>query len=148
MNKKSIILLVICLFGAILAAPNAALAANDFSEGLFSQVSFDCYMEGDCTFCDALQILVNVSRIILLISGAVAWIFLLWGSIGFITANGNSEKIETNKKLMESALFGIFIILVSWQLTMMILAVIINPNGLTTGEVNLFSTAWNLPKCE
>lgn len=151
MSKKITVISLIVLPLMVWFFPGvvSAAAADTFRQGLFTNVSTVCYAEGECNFCDALQIIINVSRVILMFSGAIAWVFLLWGSIGFITSSGNSEKVESNKNLMKSALFGIVIVLASWQLVMMILAIMIDPSALQ-GEksIEIFSASWNSPKCK
>ncbi len=84
--------------------------------GLLTGMSEVCYACGACGLCDFLQVANNVARWIFGIMGGVAFIMFLWGGTGWIMSFGNSEKIEGSKKVLTSALFGLAIILLAWQI--------------------------------
>ena len=94
---------------------------KDWKGPLLAGISDKCYACGACDFCDVLQVANNVARGLFAIMGAVALIMFIWGASGFIMAFGNAEKIEGSKKVLTSALFGIFIIIMAWQLVHIII---------------------------
>jgi len=74
--------------------------------------------------CDFLQLGVNFASIILYLFLGVAFILLLWGSIGFVTSRGKPEAVQQNMALLKGTIFGVIIILVAWQLVAIIISIL------------------------
>lgn len=63
------------------------------------------------------EIIANVIKVILGLSGTVALVFIVWGGISWMTSQGDSKKIKDAQNRMVSAAIGIFIIAVSYAIT-------------------------------
>lgn len=82
---------------------------------LLSDLSTGCLSGGSCTLCDFVQVFVNVARIILGLTGAIALFFFIYAGFTLITAQGKSETVEKGKQILVHTVIGIFIILAAWQ---------------------------------
>ncbi len=63
------------------------------------------------------QIVGNVIKVILGISGTVALIFIVWGGIQWMISKGEESKIASARKLMVSGMVGIAIIAAAYAIT-------------------------------
>ena len=68
--------------------------------------------------------------------GSVTLLFFIYGGFVWITAAGNTQRIEQGKKVLEGALIGLIIVLSSWLIIYFITAAL---TGTMPGErVKLF----------
>ncbi len=63
------------------------------------------------------QIVGNVIKVILGVSGTVALIFIIWGGIQWMISKGEPGKIASARKLMTSGMIGIAIIAAAYAIT-------------------------------
>ena len=63
------------------------------------------------------QIVGNVIKVILGVSGTVALIFIIWGGIQWMISKGDQGKIASARKLMTSGMIGIAIIAAAYAIT-------------------------------
>jgi len=63
------------------------------------------------------QIVGNVIKVILGVSGTVALIFIIWGGIQWMVSKGAQDKIASARKLMTSGMIGIAIIAAAYAIT-------------------------------
>lgn len=113
----------------VLAAP-AAVQAQGFniSKGIVGNLANDaCREQGDCGWCDFVDMMVIIQKIILYMFGSLALVMIIWGGFGVVTAAGNQEKITANRKVIISTLFGVLIILAAYFLVSAILAILLTP---------------------
>ena len=90
----------------------------------------------ECGLKEMIQVAVNISKLILGMLGSVTLLFFIYGGIVWITAAGNTQRIEQGKKVFESALLGLIIVLGSWLIIYFITAAL---TGTMPGEqVKLF----------
>jgi len=105
--KKTIFLLAI--IGIFLSLPAVAADWN------FSIVPSQCTGSNPCTDLDyVLIMIVNISRIILALSGSAALLMFTYGGFQWIIAGGSQEKIQKGKSALVAAVVGLVIILGAW----------------------------------
>jgi hypothetical protein len=129
---------------AIIIWPHAAVAF-DIKQGIVGNLSEDCRLTGDCDWCDFIDLMGILQRVILSIFGGVALIMLIWAGQSMITAGGNQEKVSASKKLITSTLFGVLIILVGYFLINVVINVLINQTGTTSAK--LYGNNWFTAGC-
>jgi hypothetical protein len=67
---------------------------------------------------DALPLLIGaVVEIILSVVGIVFFVLILYAGFNWMTARGNSEKIDKSKETIESALVGLIVVLAAYAIT-------------------------------
>ncbi len=121
--------------------PHATSAAFDISKGIVGNLaSADCRDNGNCGFCDFIDLFVVLEKVILSLFGGVAMIMLLWGGISMSTAGGNDEKFTGAKKIIVSTLFGVFTIFGAYVLIHLLILVVVNPSGSQGTATKLFKT--------
>ena len=97
----------------------------------------------DCGLNEVLQVIVNVSKLIVAFAGSAALLVFTYGGVMWIIAAGSPEKIEQGKTAMVSAVIGIVIILSAWLIVnFTILAVTKGTIG-ETGQI--FDRDWFSP---
>lgn len=106
---RGVILLLLILLLLPLHFSSAALPS------LLSGLSSGCLSGGSCNLCDFVQVFINVAKIILGLTGAIALFFFIYAGFTLITAQGKSETIEKGKQILVHTVIGIFIILAAWQ---------------------------------
>lgn len=62
---------------------------------------------------DPKQTLLNIGTYLLWFVGAIALVFLIWGGVQFITAGGDSGKVDNARKTILNAVIGIIIVILS-----------------------------------
>ena len=77
---------------------------------------------GQQTFGRAVTVVIQIA---LLVVGALAVIFLIWGGFRYITAYGNEEKAESAKKTIGHAILGLIIVILSFAIITIITTVLI-----------------------
>lgn len=107
-----------------------------------------CAVKTECTFCDILQMVRNVSSLIMRLMGGVAAILFIYGGILFIVNFGNADKIQRAKSLLVNTVLGIVIILFAWTVVNVGIAVLTSAPGTRT-NTSILGKAWNQPlSCE
>ncbi|KKU48093.1 MAG: hypothetical protein UX68_C0022G0018 [Parcubacteria group bacterium GW2011_GWA2_46_9] len=141
MTKR--ILVVIVLIA--LTAPSIANAAFPedplIPSGCISSQGYDAQgrplPREECGLKEMVKVAVNISKLILGVLGSVTLLFFIYGGFVWITAAGNTQRIEQGKKVFESALVGLIIVLSSWLIIYFITAAL---TGTPVGEqVKLFN---------
>lgn len=98
--------LLLILLGLALAQP--ALAIDSILKGI------GCISNGNCNPGDLLKVFVNISKIILGLSGSVALILFIVGGIFWLTSAGNTQRVDQGKKILGGTLIGLVIIFGAW----------------------------------
>jgi hypothetical protein len=78
---------------------------------------------------DPRETIANVIKIALSFLGIVAVIIVLWGGVLWMTAAGNSEKVDQAKKVLFSGLIGLIIILSAFAVTQFVINQLIGATG-------------------
>lgn len=106
------------------------IGAGSVSAGKYDQISLDgssfasdvaktsiAEQGGLNTANSVPQIVGNVIKVILGVSGTVALIFIIWGGIQWMISKGDGTKIGNARKLMTSGMIGIAIIAAAYAIT-------------------------------
>lgn len=83
--------------------PNCALGTYNEQRGIYEQKTAP---DLNCVE----QLLVNIAQIILGISGAIALLMFIYGGFLWLTAGGNSSKVQQGTKIMIGTVIGLIII--------------------------------------
>ncbi len=75
------------------------------------------------------ELVSEVLKILLTLSGVVAVVFIVLGGFRYMTANGNEEQAEKGRKSLINAIIGLAIIILAYTLVSVIV------NGLTSGNI-------------
>jgi hypothetical protein len=75
-----------------------------------------CRDKGQCELDDVLQVFVNITILILGISGSVILLMFVYGGLLWITSRGDAKRIEKGKDTITHAVIGFAIILLSYSL--------------------------------
>lgn len=125
-------LLIVSLVGILaIAAPAFAQGGGfDISKGIVGNLtSTQCREQGICGWCDFVDLMVVLQKIILYLFGGLALCMLVWGGFGIVASAGNQEKVTHGRKLIVSTLFGILIILAAYFTISAIVIILSKPTG-------------------
>jgi hypothetical protein len=98
----------------------------------------DCRREGKCTVNDMVQIFVNVTVLILGISGSVVLLMFVWGGFTWIRSAGNQDLVRQGRETMEHAVIGFAIILLAYSAINFLIASLAGdePSNSLQGTIN------------
>jgi hypothetical protein len=106
-KNKAVILLIL---GSILMP--SLIGVQAAAGGLLKGLPDSCYKNGDCTFCNVMQVGVNIFIFLRdKIAFPIAVLFILYGGVLMIFAGGSKSQIENGKKILFAALIGFAIVL-------------------------------------
>ncbi len=98
------------------------------------------YDETDpCTLCHIFIMLQMIATFIVEMGGIIAIFFLVIGGLIYSTSAGDQGRMETGKKAIMWALFGLAIILLSWLIVTIVLTAF--------GYINPLGGQWNIVNC-
>lgn len=101
--------------------------------------SFTDQQGSPCGLNEVFQTIINVSKIILGLTGSAALLMFTYGGVMFIISTGNAERIQKAKQILVAAAVGIVIIFSAWIIVNFVIS------ALTGGEVGvplLFGKPW------
>lgn len=70
----------------------------------------ECRATGNCSLGEVLQVAVNITYLILGISGSIALLMFFWGGLQWVTSQGDSKRVEAGKDTIKHATIGLVII--------------------------------------
>lgn len=115
MNKKNVFYLFILIFFVILLAPGSAEAVYDYTPlekipGFESAKDFPDY-------------LLALTKFAIWTVGIVALFMIIWGGFMYVTSAGNTSRLDTAKRIIYDAFYGLLVALGAW-----LLLYVINPD--------------------
>lgn len=115
MNKISKIVTGISISASsVLASATQALAANT---GIDSSVQ----IPSGFFFEDADGLISTILRSIMLLSGLLVFLYLIWGGIEWITSGGDKGKTENARNKITAAIIGLVILAASYAIFQLVL---------------------------
>lgn len=84
------------------------------ASGAMAQLTVPNAANGTSTATDANELLIVVTNWVLGIVGAVAVLFIIYGGFRYITAQGNSQQMDTAKNIIIKAIIGLVIVVVAY----------------------------------
>lgn len=133
---KKISLLFFSGIGYILASPLASAQTINIWQGT-GRGGQTCNVIGPCNFCDAMIVISNIVRILLLFSIPIAVLMIVAGAILLAVAGGSPDKVKKGKDIITSAVIGVVIALLAWVVVNTLIHVL-------TGRPNF---PWNQINC-
>jgi amino acid transporter len=122
-------------FVFLLSLPFGAFAQQDttfqeiIDEGLIQAgISGECKDTGVCTFDDMLQIVVNISTVILGLIGAIMLVIFVMGGVTWLTSGGNQTKIQKGLDTIRDAVIGLMIVLGAYTIVNVTIRVLTQQN--------------------
>lgn len=110
--KSRLSLVSLLLVLGIATATHNAYALNPLVSS-----SWLCVSGGNnCTICDMLNVGINLTNIIIALSGTLAFAFFIYGGVLLLISQGASDKIGAAKKVITNAIIGLIIIFTSYTL--------------------------------
>jgi hypothetical protein len=110
--KKYFAVIIFCLFLISLVVQTMPVFAQSVTDNL----SPTCKSDGNCELNDFMRIFINISKIILGLTGSLALIAFIYGGVMFLISGGSSEKVTKAKQIIVGAVVGIIIVLASWTI--------------------------------
>lgn len=95
-----------------------------------------------CTLLHLLQVLVNITRLMLGIMGSLALLMFTYGGLVWLTSAGNTERVARGKTILTNAVLGILILLVSWSVVNLVVVVLSQGRGGLGSIGEIFKTPW------
>ncbi|MEK7553644.1 MAG: hypothetical protein AAB504_03125 [Patescibacteria group bacterium] len=78
-----------------------------------------------CQFCDLIILVGKVINFALYdIAIPLVVVFIVWGGLTIMTAGDSTEKVSQGRKMIQSAIIGVFIALGAWMIINMVLSAI------------------------
>lgn len=78
---------------------------------------------------DLKDTVINIINWVLGLLGIVAVIMVLYGGFQWLTAGGSEDKVASAKKILQSAVIGLIIILLAWAIVNYVLSTAGNVSG-------------------
>jgi hypothetical protein len=108
MKKLSVIAIML----VFLSIPLLTSAQTSF-ELIPKECSGDQF-KNECGLCQLMQLVINISGLILGLTGIATLLMLLYAGAIFVTAYGHEERIKWGKEVIVAAITGIIIIFTAW----------------------------------
>lgn len=101
-EKKVVALLLAIIFISLPLAASAAIVPPECREGL-ARIS-------ECGLPSLIGVFVRIAQFIFGIAGSIALIMFVWGGFKWLTAAGESTKIQEGKEILTNTVIALFII--------------------------------------
>jgi type IV secretion system pilin len=141
--KMKLILLTI-IVGLLVATP--AFAANwleqiGITDGAIVPKACTGANKGvnACGLTEALETIVNLSKLLLALTGSAALLMFMYGGILWVISAGNQERVQKGKAAITAAGIGIVIILSSWLIVNFTILAL--TKGEVGGTANIFGNS-------
>lgn len=105
----------------------------------------DCKEYGKCSLEQVLQMFINVSYLVLALSGSAALIAFVYGGFEWILSGGFAERVDRGKKAITGAAVGLVIVFGAYTLINLVISLLITGEPATsqiedTLDTNLINT--------
>jgi hypothetical protein len=103
-----------------------------------------------CTVNDFIRIAVNVSKIILGLTGSLALLAFVYGGFVFLLSGGSAQNVEKGKGILKAAVIGLVIVFASYSIIQFVLrqADLVDDSGAFKNEEFNDSGNWSKPPNE
>lgn len=118
--------------------PNGFLVAIGITDG--SLIPCECVGSGDCNLNSVFQTIVNVTQLILAMTGSLTLLMFIYGGAMFIIAAGSQERIQKAKQILVAAAIGVAIIFSAWLIVNIVIGAL--TNGEIHSEAKIFDRLW------
>lgn len=142
---KKVFLALLLIIGAFSPAARFAQAQSDVEAGykdileqgiIFAEICDEpvkpnttdtcaCRAYGTCSLGDVMQIFINISIIILGLSGTIVLVMFIYGGLMWILAGGNEKRVTEGKETLVHAVIGLAIIFGAYAIVNYVIAGIV-----------------------
>lgn len=91
-----------------------------------------CKIYGKCSLEQVLQMFVNVSYLVLALSGSAALVAFIYGGFEWILSAGYPERVDRGKKAITGAAIGIVIVFGAYSFINLLISILITGEPATT----------------
>jgi membrane-associated protease RseP (regulator of RpoE activity) len=120
-----IIFVISFVFGGVMLVPLVSFGASDDPTSSDFQLVPACESStGECGWSDLLALISNIMKFLIYISVSIGVLACAYAGFLYITAFGESGKIEQAHKIFSSAITGFLIILLAWLVVATLLKVL------------------------
>jgi len=133
---------IIYSYIVLMIVATVGLAARPVGAVDYLLENIRCLPAGDCTLCDLVQVGLNLSDIIVAVSGVMVWVMFFYGGLMWLISYGDNKKIQQGKDIIKAAVIGLFIIFFAWT------AISLIQTALSVKKVgDNPSNWWIIPNC-
>lgn len=115
--------------GTVCSTPSNKVSPGSFGQTLFPNTNGH-FIPDACTGVDPnvqntvqscgineiLQVVLNVSRLILGVLGSVTLVMFIYGGVIFLTSAGSAQRVQQGKTILLNAVIGVIIVIFAWVL--------------------------------
>lgn len=134
----------------LISYPVFAQSSDQIKIGI-AQIRADCWINGNCDFCDFVQLFVGLANWGYTILGTAALLFFIYGGIMLLISGGmmgseqNPGRLIKAKKILNGTIVGIILILSSWLIVNTIIGAL---TGTYPQPGKIFQGKWwEIPEC-
>ena len=102
--------------------------------------SCSCREYGDCSLEQVMQMFVNISYLVLALSGSAALIAFVYGGFEWILSAGYPERVERGKKAITGAAIGLVIVFGAYTFINLVISILITGQPATAPIENTLDT--------
>ena len=137
---------IIIVFSLVFFLPAFSTNAISLIDGLRCADSSRPANEQNCSVNDFVRIAVNISKIILGLTGSLALFAFVYGGFVFLLSGGSAQNVEKGKAVLKAAVIGMVIVFASYSIIQFILlrADLIDASG-KFKNTDFNSGNWNTP---
>ncbi len=153
-NRKifGMIFVISFVFGGIMVLPSNTIGVAEPTDSDFQLVPEGCgnaqgtagptlsgeLLSDECGWSDLLELVSNVMKFLIYIAVSVGVLACAYAGFIYITAFGETGKIEQAHKIFSAVIIGFLIILLAWLIVATIIKTLdVNPDGFTILDVDL-----------
>ena len=121
------------------SAPSSFLDEIGIKDG--SLIPLECISDDEpgtpCNLNSVFQTIVNITQLILAMTGSLALLMFIYGGAMFILAAGAQERIQKAKQVLVTASVGVAIVFSAWLIVNIVIGAV------TNGEIHSPATIFN-----
>src|SRR3989338_8699394 len=120
------------------ADQNAFLLAINIKDGRL--IPCECTDTTNCNLNSVFQLIVNITQLILAMTGSLALLMVIYGGAMFIIAAGSPERIQKAKQILVAASIGVAVIFSAWLIVNIVIGAL--TDGAIHSEAKIFDRFW------
>lgn len=110
------------------AMPFLARAQADLKNGL-TNIGSAFPHSGIANSTTITDLIINIIKILLFVSGGIAVLFVIYGGFLYLTAGGNEEQAEKGKTALVNAIIGIIIVILAYVIVNVVVNLVSGYSG-------------------
>ncbi len=119
-NRNFILLVYTAILLAVFGLPSFVSAKSDILNQAMEQVKTAAEPAELANPIAPQAVITDIIRRVLTLTGALFMILMVYGGYIYVTARGEDEEIQKGTKIIQAAIIGIVIVLLSYSITMFV----------------------------